>query len=164
MLSLSDHKNLFHSVFPSPPTPPLPSSCPTGTRPAGWQPPKCLRHACQALLVAVQPDPENCGGQPGRGLGGRLVPRLCLCLLVVGFSLIHTFLFCHQPMAGALPAGDADETGGEADRPRLHLQLHPHLALAQRGEGGVTLLTRSFLQRSIRCAPTWQTSIRPVAL
>ena len=119
------------------------------------------------MLVAVQPDPEDCGGQLGRGLAGRLVPRLCLCLLVVGFSLPTnqpTFLFCHQPMVGSLPAGDADETGGEADRPRLHLQLHPHLALAQRGEGGVTLLTRSFLQRSIRCAPTWQTSIRPVAL
>ena len=115
------------------------------------------------MLVAVQPDPEDCGGQPGRGLAGCLVPRLCLCLLVVGASL-PTFLFCHQPMAGALPAGDADETGGEADRPRLHLQLHPHLALAQRGGGGVALLTRSFLQRSIRCAPTWQTSIRPVAL
>ena len=35
-------------------------------------------------------------------------------------------------MAGLLPAGDADETGGEADGPRQHLQLHPHLALAQR--------------------------------
>ena len=46
-------------------------------------------------------------------------------------------------MVGSLPAGDADETGGGADRPRLHLQLHPHLALAQRGAGGVALLTRS---------------------
>ena len=71
-------------------------------------------------------------------------------------------------MAGPLPAGDADEEGGEADGPRQQLQLHPHLALAQRCGGGVALLTRlsfSYKYLSItRCAPIWQQSIHPVAL
>ena len=34
-------------------------------------------------------------------------------------------------MAGAGPAGHADEEVGQAHRPRRRVQLHPHLALAQ---------------------------------
>ena len=34
-------------------------------------------------------------------------------------------------MAGAGPAGHADEEVGHSDRPRHRVQLHPHLALAQ---------------------------------
>ena len=55
ILSFVDYKQIF-SVYPSPPTPPLPSSCPTGTRPAGTSPSQRL-----TMIVAVQPDSEDCG-------------------------------------------------------------------------------------------------------